>query len=469
MSQSKGKQPGAGTNPPVDNTKTIPTDGPQFGQPEATPDPKTFLVKHASDKAAYAVLDKEPDLPPLPFPKASGGDEPVLELADVIGPKGKALVEKINGYGQIVFHAVGDTGNTRSTGPQNEVADKMVSDYDDPDPKNVPAFLYHLGDVVYSFGEAEYYYDQFYEPYRDYPAPIFAIPGNHDGMVAPNITVPSLQSFLANFCAARQPSHITPEAGGLPRTAMVQPGVYFTLEAPFVRILGLYSNRLESPGIISSQKGKYKDIDDWQLTYLRTALGRIQSKEFPGAVIIAVHHPPYSCGGKHPGSPQMLQDIDSICNDLGFWPHAVLSGHAHNYQRFTRILNPGSEKEMQIPFVIGGNGGHAVNRLTSSASPVLRTPLREQKQELKNGSDQVVLENYDDRDYGYLRIVVDEVQLRIEYHPQSDGADAKTPDDFVTVNLKDRKLVHYQPIDTAGGANKPAHGALHSHAGHPKR
>jgi len=446
MRVPKGSRTGQGANPPVDNTKDIATSGPQFGQPEATPDPKKFLVKHASDKAAYAILDKEPDQPPLPFPQASGGDEPILRLADVMGAKGAALIETINGHGQIVFHAAGDTGNTRSIGPQNEVADKMVSDYDDPDARSVPAFLYHLGDVVYSFGEAEYYYDQFYEPYRDYPAPIFAIPGNHDGMVAPNTTVPSLKAFLENFCTAGQPPHITPEAGGLPRTAMVQPGVYFTLEAPFVRILGLYSNRLEGPGIISSE-GKYKDIDDWQLTYLRAALSRIKSEKFAGAVIIAVHHPPYSCGGKHPGSPRMLQDIDATCSAVGVWPHIVLSGHAHNYQRFTRILNPGSTDEMQIPFLIGGNGGHAVNRLTSSASPVLRTPMREPSQELKNGSDRLILENYDDRDYGYLRVVVDPNQVRVEYHPQSDGAYAKTPDDFVTVSLQDRKLVHYQPVE----------------------
>jgi predicted phosphodiesterase len=51
---------------------------------------------------------------------------------------------------------------------------------------NAGQILYHLGDVVYSFGEAAYYYDQFYDPFRNYPAPIFAVPGNHDGMVAPN-------------------------------------------------------------------------------------------------------------------------------------------------------------------------------------------------------------------------------------------------------------------------------------------
>lgn len=48
---------------------------------------------------------------------------------------------------------------------------------------NVPAFLFHLGDVVYNFGEGQYYYDQFYEPFRGYDRPIFAIPGNNDGAI----------------------------------------------------------------------------------------------------------------------------------------------------------------------------------------------------------------------------------------------------------------------------------------------
>jgi hypothetical protein len=34
-------------------------------------------------------------------------------------------------------------------------------------------------------------------------------------------------------------------------------------------------------------------------------------------------------------------------------------------------------------------------------------------------------------------------KLRIEYHPAGDGEDAKTPDDFVTVDLATRRLVHF--------------------------
>lgn len=361
-----------------------------------------------------------------------------MRLEDVLGRDATATVNKIKANGQIVFHSVGDTGNTRSTHPQSLGADKMVSDFDELEPKDIPAFYYHLGDVVYSFGESSYYYDQFYDPYRDYPAPIFAIPGNHDGMVAPNTNATSLSAFYENFCA--DSLRISRDAGGLPRTAMQQPGVFFTLEAPFVRILGLYSNRLESPGVIAAPA-----IGNSQLEFLDAGLTRAAKDLKNSALIIAVHHPAYSSGGKHPGSPDMLKQIDAACEKAGIWPHAVLSGHAHNYQRFTRIRNVATNDETQVPYVTCGNGGHNVTKLAHANSPALRTPLRETAQE-QNSSEQVVLENYDDTNYGYLRMVADSQTLRIEYHPQADGSASKTPDDFVSVDLASRQLVHYRPV-----------------------
>ncbi len=49
-----------------------------------------------------------------------------------------------------------------------------------------PAFLYVVGDCVYFNGEVGQYYAQFYEPYELYAAPIFAVPGNHDGENLPD-------------------------------------------------------------------------------------------------------------------------------------------------------------------------------------------------------------------------------------------------------------------------------------------
>jgi hypothetical protein len=279
--------------PPPTNAAPIPTDAPQFGESIHVPDPTKFKVKHASDTAAYKILDHTRQSP-RPFPPVTGVDEPILTLAEALGSEGDSIVAQIQAAGQIVFHSVGDTGNTRGPADENLVADKFLSDFSqESSSADVPKFFYHLGDVIYSFGESQYYYDQFYDVYRDYPAPIFAIAGNHDGMVAPNSTATSLQAFIENFCQAGQPIHRTPEAGGLARTAQIQPGVYYTLEAPFVRIISLYSNCLEDPGIISTEGGTYPYLSDVQLTFLQTALARVKKQSFKGAVIIAMHHPPY--------------------------------------------------------------------------------------------------------------------------------------------------------------------------------
>ena len=49
--------------------------------------------------------------------------------------------------------------------------------------------------------------------------------------------------------------------------------------------------------------------------------------------------------------------------------------------------------------------------------------------------DTLTLENYDDTDLGYLRVVVNATTMRIEFHPEADGGTVKTPNDVVTVTL----------------------------------
>lgn len=331
-------------------------------------------------------------------------------------------MQAIQQAGQIVFHSVGDTGSVIGPATQSLVADKMTADFDESNAADVPSFFYHLGDVVYYFGEATYYYDQFFEPYRNYPAPILAIPGNHDGVIYKTDPAPTLEAFLRNFCAPT--SAHSPDAGELLRTTMIQPGVYFTLEAPFVRIFGLYSNTLEDPGVISDESGVYSGLDQRQITFLTTGLTRAKTENFKGALIIAVHHPPFTGGSVHGGSPNMLADIDRACQAAGVWPHAVFSAHAHNYQRFTRLIN-----QYQIPFLVTGCGGHSP---LSKMRGTYRTPYKI--------DDTLTLESYDDTHYGYLRVVVNAQTMRIEFHPQADGSVIKTPDDYVTVKLATRTI-----------------------------
>lgn len=422
-------------------------DCPVFAQPEPTEDPKHFRIHHAPDGKAYkeiGTLAKEGKIHPLKFPASRGGREPRLTLQQVLGDiavsgrqvrdTARATVAKIADGGQIVFHALGDCGSTRGPKTQNLVVDKLIADFKESDEREVPRFNYLLGDIVYSFGEPQYYYDQFYEPYRDYPAPILAAAGNHDGMVSPLAGAKSLEAYLRNFCA--ETFTVTPEAGGLSRTAQIQPGVFFTFEAPFARIITLYSNTLEDPGVIADE-----DIGDSQLDFIRAALERVKSERYEGALLIADHHPPY-VHGHHGWSMQMREQIDTICRDLGVWPHAFLSGHAHNYQRFTRTRN---EDGSQIPYVVCGNGGHNVRRLAKSHGHTLRAPQVLQRS--SKTDDLVVFENYDDRDYGYLRVIANGTHLRIEYHPAGDGIHTKAPDDFVTVDLAARRIVYYPAND----------------------
>ena len=196
---------------------------PVFSQPEPTPDPSTFKVTHPSDDAAYKLIDTlnaEHKINPLPFPAPRGGQaEPQLNLTQVFGGNAKAIA-RIQANAQIVFHATGDCGSTRGPTTQNEVTDKMIGDFNEATPAEIPQFALLLGDVVYNFGETEYYYDQFYEPYRNYPAPVLAAAGNHDGMISPLAHAFSLAAYLHNFCADPTTGYtVTPEAGGLSRGA----------------------------------------------------------------------------------------------------------------------------------------------------------------------------------------------------------------------------------------------------------
>jgi len=404
------KHPQKPTHKPARTGHSSPGD-PVFAQPQPTPDPTSFKDPVTDqNETEVAVVE------PVPQP-AGNATEPVLTLVQVYGSQGAAKTKAITAAGQIVFHCVGDTGSVKGPTTQSLVADKMVSDFDEANAADVPSFFFHLGDLVYYFGEANYYYDQFFDPYRDYPAPIVAIPGNHDGVVWASDPETSLEAFLRNFCATSfAPS---PDAGGLLRTTMIQPGVYFTFDAPFVRILGLYSNVLEDPGVISDENGQFTALDQRQVEFLTAALGRVKSEKFAGAVIIAVHHPPFTGGTTHGGSPAMLADIDSACTAAGVWPHAVFAGHAHNYQRYTRTVNG-----LEIPYLVAGCGGHSP---LEALRGTIRTPYPI--------DSTLTLESYDGDHYGYLRVIVNATTMTVEFHPQSDGTTTKTPDDVVTVTL----------------------------------
>ena len=92
---------------------------------------------------------------------------------------------------------------------------------------------------------------------------------------------------------------------------MNQPGVYFTLECPFVTIIGLYSNCSESYGY----------LDDQQKLFLYNELARLKPKRQSGevtAVLLAVHHSPLSFSVKKASSAALRDAIEAACNQAKF-------------------------------------------------------------------------------------------------------------------------------------------------------
>jgi Calcineurin-like phosphoesterase len=418
--------------------------GHTYADPKPSPDETSFQVDNTSSAYYNSPYYKAHQYQVQPIPRPRMGAPSFLDLSDFLPQN---MIDVIDQAGEIVFHCVGDTGAAK-TGPKQSalvaigqeaaVADAMTADVEAGGNK-LPAFFFHLGDVIYNFGEGQYYYDQFYEPFRDYDRPIFSIPGNHDGMVfgqgstAPQ--VPTLDAFLTNFCAGSpEPA---PDAPSITRSVMTQPGVYFTLDAPLVSIIGLYSNVLDSGGgIISSQGGHFPLVDD-QLTFLTSELKRLKPKRDAGeiAVLIAVHHPPLSVDVKTGGSGGLMKDIDSCCAAADLWPDALLSGHAHLYQRFTRTLNGRS-----VPYIVSGSGGFAATAPMSGAPPA-GTVIGDHKLEV----DPIV-------EFGYLTIQTDAKTLTITFKTAMRGKPVTTAD-FVTLDLSAGTIT--ASGSGAGGGKKP--------------
>jgi hypothetical protein len=406
--------------------------GQLYADPHPGPDEQTFRQDNTSAEYFNSpyYLAHQKQVQPIPVRRSSNA----LQLADFLPGD---IMSAITAAGQISFHVAGDTGAAKVNRSQTvataiaheaHVADSMAAEVA-AQGKSGPAFFFNLGDVIYNFGEAQYYYDQLYQPFRAYDRPIFAIPGNHDAMVfGPTSTAPknvTLAAFLANFCAAAPvPS---PDAPGMMRTVMTQPGVYFTLDAPFVSVIGLYSNALEGPGVISSQGGNYP-IGDEQLAFLKAELARLKPSRQANerAIVLAVHHPPLSVDAVHGGSEGLQNDLDACCQAAGLYPDMVLSGHAHLYQRYTHQTAGGQE----IPYIVAGSGGF------SATAPIQKPPAAG----TKIGPDTLVVGPI--VQFGYLVITANGKQLTATF---KEATGTTSVADTVTIDLVNRRLAAKAP------------------------
>jgi hypothetical protein len=286
-----------------------------------------------------------PHYPFQPLPTPLGAPPFRFDLGQLLDA---SEVSQIASAGKLVFHSVGDTGDARGT-QMDFVADMLTQDYDNSAEGEVPAFYYHLGDVVYFAGDIDKYGETFYETYASYPALIVSIPGNHDcqpddpqdGPVDPNKK--PLDGWVQNFMSPT-PDKLGSLKTNSNRTQMDLPNVYWTFTTPLVTFIGLFSNVSETEAEI------HQDQIDW-------FRGELKAADPDKALIVAIHHPPFSGDTEHSGSSAAEQVLFQSFAATGIYPHLILSGHVHNYQRFT-IKQTAAGSSFDIVSIVAGNGGY---------------------------------------------------------------------------------------------------------------
>jgi hypothetical protein len=253
-------------------------------------------------------------------------------------------------------------------------------------------FFYHLGDVVYPHGEEAGYSAQFFSPYAEYRAPIFGVPGNHDGELTPASRAPTLAGFVKTFCSAAPLLHDA--AVPVARPVAAQPNVYWTLTHDWLWVIGLYTNVPE---------GGQLAVD--QLTWLE---GELSAAPPEATVILAMHQPVYSVDVVHGSSLELGEVLDECFARAARTPDAVFTGHAHNYQRFARRLDG-----REIPYLVAGSGGFHERHAVGSGLPDLPAAFP--------GLPGVTLESFQSSEHGFMTVSARRTGAEVVYSTVSDG------------------------------------------------
>jgi hypothetical protein len=285
------------------------------------------LVPNATPNANRFSKTRRPLLEPISNPKNNPHFEklPITNNVNLTLPLGVIVPQTAaaaTSSGKLVFHVIGDSGGIHGDDVQGAVAEAMESQIKSALAADKPAFLYHVGDVVFFNGQSALYGSQFYEPYQYFPAPIFAFPGTM--MATPRVragdapdTEPSLYGFTENFCAP-QPHQISA----------------YRATATNLTSIGHWTPRWSaSSGSIPMLKARSMHAELSSSRDGGQQLANVKSKD--GFIIIAVHHPPIRWTRRMAVISISSSLLTRRCKRPALF-RTVLSGHVHNVRRFTR-------------------------------------------------------------------------------------------------------------------------------------
>ncbi|WP_433500560.1 metallophosphoesterase family protein [Sphaerimonospora sp. CA-214678] len=223
------------------------------------------------------------------------------------------------------------------------------------------SFAIIASDVIYPTGSANEYCDKFFRPYKDYLAPIYAVPGNHDWY-------DGLGGFMRVFCdappltAERRGFRLSPaglrgllwkkpdrvdeaalararEMRGLPEQRgrhgrwAVQPASYWVLDTGGLLIVGIDTG---IDGRLDREQGEW--------------LRRVSAGPLPK--ILVTGKPIYVDNAHHPCPIEGGGTVDDVVRDPANRYVAAIGGDVHNYQRY-----PVRVGDRTIQYIVSGGGG----------------------------------------------------------------------------------------------------------------
>ncbi|MBV2356232.1 metallophosphoesterase [Streptomyces sp. J2-1] len=247
------------------------------------------------------------------------------------------------------FMVIGDTGEGDE--PQYAVVPGFLKISEGTE------FAVVASDVIYPVGAAADYGTKFFRPYQDYPAPIYAIPGNHDWYedlgafmrvfgneaAVPPGPAPRARPFSRAWLRDllwHRPKPVDEQRLAQARTLRsapgqraVQPGPYWALDAGPVRIVGIDTGLL---GTLDAEQG----------AWLR------EISRGPKPKILITGSPLYVDGEYHPCPIDGGGTVDDIVRDPDHHYVAAIGGDIHNYQRY-----PVDVDGRTVQYVVAGGGG----------------------------------------------------------------------------------------------------------------
>jgi calcineurin-like phosphoesterase family protein len=268
------------------------------------------------------------------------------------GARDPRLIDRTGG-GDVSFMVIGDPGEGDAS--QWATIPPLEATWGDTD------FIAIMSDVNYPAGNVNEYEEKFYRPYRDYPAPIYGIPGNHDwydelrgfmfhlcrldDMAPPEFTYdrgqPAWKREVHRRLWRRPDPPDTAQASvrdqwrSLPGQRSGQRTPYWTIETDPVRIVGI------DTGILGG-------LDREQGEWLREV-----SRDPGRAKILLTGKPLYVDGKYHPCPIEGGGTVDEIVRDADAGYIAAIGGDIHNYQRYPVKLDDGRT----LQYVVAGGGG----------------------------------------------------------------------------------------------------------------